>query len=443
MAVKVLDFILPNWADMIDASFKWERLHDACSCVIDCPHSTPKYDEQGDYFVARTQDIRTGCFDSRNAARVNQITYEERIKRCQPIKGDILYSREGTYFGDAALIEYDNICLGQRMVLLRPEVANYDPLYVVYWLNSIFMKRHLQGLRDGTVAERLNMSTIRSLPIARPSLKTQQAIAHILGTLDDKIELNRRMNETLEAMAQALFKSWFVNFDPVKAKMEGKQPEGMDAETAALFPDKLVESELGLIPEGWEVLPLSKTIKLIGGGTPKKSVPEYWGGDIPWFSIKDMPNGSDVFITETDLLITDKGLKKSSAKLLPVGTTIISARGTVGKLGIVHKPMAMNQSCYGVVGTDVYGPYFNYYNLNSAVQTLMNNTHGAVFDTITRKTFDTYSWAFPNASLASSYEEIVEPIMQRIAQNVELNSELQQARDTLLPKLISGELEVQ
>lgn len=289
----------------------------------------------------------------------------------------------------------------------------------------------------------LNTSILSSLPFVLPPLETQKAIAHILGTLDDKIELNRRMNETLEAMAQALFKSWFVGFDPVKAKMEGRQPEGMDAETAALFPDKLVESELGLIPEGWEILPLSKTIKLIGGGTPKKSVSEYWGGAIPWFSIKDMPNGSDVFIAETELSITERGLTESSTKLLSIGTTIISARGTVGKLGIVHKPMAMNQSCYGVVGAKGYGPYFNYYNLNSAVQTLMNNTHGAVFDTITTKTFDTYSWAFPNASLASCYEGIVEPMMQRIAQNVELNSELQQARDTLLPKLISGEISVE
>lgn len=242
-------------------------------------------------------------------------------------------------------------------------------------------------------------------------------------------------------MAQAIFKSWFVDFDPVKAKMNGEQPEGMDAATASLFPEKLVESELGLIPEGWKVSSLSELIKLTGGGTPKRSEETYWNGDIPWFSVKDVPSGSNVFVVDTDEKITELGLNKSSTKLLPKGTTIITARGTVGKLALVGTDMCMNQSCYGIRGKEV-GDYYNYFNLKEAVSTLQRNTHGAVFDTITTKTFDTYSMAFSGAELANEFDVLVAPLLKKIEANVRQNIELATLRDTLLPKLLSGEIEL-
>src|SRR5690606_14144463 len=134
------------------------------------------------------------------------------------------------------------------------------------------------------------------------------------------------------------------------------------AETAALFPSAMVDSELGEIPEGWAVRALSDLINIIGGGTPNRSIAEYWNGDIPWYSIKDLPNASDIFVIDTDERITELGLKKSSTKLLPENTTIITARGTVGKLALIDKPMCMNQSCYGITGADGIGPLYNYFN---------------------------------------------------------------------------------
>src|SRR5690606_5493274 len=165
----------------------------------------------------------------------------------------------------------------------------------------------LQSLLSGSAQPQLPIRDIKRLRIHLPPLSEQREIARILGSLDDKIELNRRMNETLEATARAIFKSWFVDFDPVRAKAEGRQPEGMDAETAALFPDSFEESELGLIPKGWRVGRLSETIQIIGGGTPKTSVQEYWDGDIFWFSVKDIPADSDVFVIETERRITQAG----------------------------------------------------------------------------------------------------------------------------------------
>lgn len=317
------------------------------------------------------------------------------------------------------------------------DFKGHDPRYIYYLMRSIdFTKFNV-----GSGVPTLNRNHLSSLLVNEIGIDREKTIAKLLGDLDDKIALNTQTNQTLEEMAQAIFKSWFVDFDPVKAKMNGEQPEGMDAATASLFPEKLVESELGLIPEGWKVSSLSELIKLTGGGTPKRSEETYWNGDIPWFSVKDVPSGSNVFVVDTDEKITELGLNKSSTKLLPKGTTIITARGTVGKLALVGTDMCMNQSCYGIRGKEV-GDYYNYFNLKEAVSTLQRNTHGAVFDTITTKTFDTYSLAFGGVELANRFDDVIAPLLQKIESNVRQNIELSALRDTLLPKLLSGEVEL-
>jgi type I restriction enzyme S subunit len=177
----------------------WSRLDDVSEGVFDCPHSTPKLTNAGP-FVVRTQDIISGVFRADQAGRVSEETYAERIARVTPSRGDLLYSREGTYFGIAAEVPAKTrVCLGQRMVLIRPDKRRLDFSFLRHWLNSPIMAAHIHGYRDGSVAERLNLPTIRALPIVIPPLAEQKAIAAVLGALDDKIELNRRMNATLEA----------------------------------------------------------------------------------------------------------------------------------------------------------------------------------------------------------------------------------------------------
>ena len=292
-------------------------------------------------------------------------------------------------------------------------------------------------------------------------------------SLSEKIEKNKEINQTLEQMAQALFKSWFVDFEPVKTKIAvleagGSQEDatlaamtaisGKDADalvvfereqpeqyaelkaTAELFPSAMQESELGEIPEGWELSSLSEKIKLIGGGTPKRSEPEFWNGDICWYSVKDAPADSDVFVIDTTEKITKKGLDKSSAKLLPIGTTIISARGTVGKLALTATEMAMNQSCYGISGGEFSGPLLTYLKVKQCVDVLKRNTHGAVFDTITTSTFDTVVTLTASKIVNHRFEKIVTPLFNDIENNLRTNASLTQLRDTLLPKLLSGEI---
>jgi restriction endonuclease S subunit len=190
------------------------------------------------------------------------------------------------------------------------------------------------------------------------------------------------------------------------------------------------------------VQPFSDTIEIIGGGTPRTSVAEYWNGDIPWFSVVDAPTGSDVWVVDTGKKITGEGVEKSSTRVLPVGTTIISARGTVGRVALVGVPMAMNQSCYGIIGkAGAYG-FFTYFAARELVISLQQHAHGSVFDTITRDTLAGVSVALPPTALIEAFEDTVRATLERLRSALIQSSTLTALRDTLPPKLISGELRV-
>ena len=199
---------------------------------------------------------------------------------------------------------------------------------------------------------------------------------------------------------------------------------------------------MGWIPKEWEVTPLAALIKLTGGGTPKTSVEEYWNGNIPWFSVVDAPLQSDVFVIDTEKHVTSLGVEKSSTKILPVGTTIISARGTVGKCAMVSRPMAMNQSCYGVLGNEGISNIFVYYSVFLSVSELQSKGHGSVFNTITGDTFKSINVAFSGGHLTREFDNLVSPYFEKILANSLQARTLSKLRDTLLPKLMSGELRI-
>ncbi|VUZ26964.1 Uncharacterised protein [uncultured Comamonas sp.] len=446
---------------------KTESLVSMCEAIVDCPHSTPAWTDAG-YVVLRNQNIKGGRLDLSVPSFTDEEHFKQRIRRMAPRPGDIVITREAPMGEVCKVPDGLTCCLGQRQVLLRPK-ADVDADYLLYALQSPFIQNQIRWNEGtGSTVSNIRIPILEKIEIPRHD-QAETSIAKVLGSLDAKIEFNRRINQTLEAMAQAIFKSWFVDFDPVKAKIaaieqgedplraamraiSGKTDAELDqmprehhaqlAATAALFSDAMQESELGEIPKGWETAPLSKMIRLIGGGTPKRSESNYWGGTVPWFSVKDVPNDGDVWVIDTDEKITELGLQKSSTKLLHKGTTIISARGTVGKLAMVGQEMAMNQSCYGVVGMGGIGDFFNYFNLKFAVETLKRNTHGAVFDTITQATFETVTCVKPENSVMKQFDETVEPLLKSIRSNVFQSRELADLRDALLPKLLSGELSV-
>jgi type I restriction enzyme S subunit len=352
------------------------------------------------------------------------------------VKGPgVILGRKGTV-GSVFFVEEDY--WPHDTTLWIKDFKNNDRRFVYYFF--VYFANRLTGLDVGTSNPTLNRNHVHPIPVYWPSYDDQCEISKILSTLDEKIEFNRRVNSTLEQIAQALFKSWFVDFDPVKAKAEGNTLEGIDAETASLFPSAFEEREIETIPKGWNFVSLDQLFDLIGGGTPKTTNPDFWNGDIAWFSVVDTPTESDVFVIDTQKKITQLGLNSSSTRMLRKGVTIISARGTVGKLAVVATPMAMNQSCYALDGK--YGDFFTYYSTNQAVATLKQNTHGAVFDTITRDTFKTVKAVLPTPSLCQAFEDSVSPLMRQIETNLRQSRLLSEIRDSLLPKLISGQIRI-
>ncbi len=425
----------------------WREISLGSSCSKIGSGATPRGGKEsylgGGTALIRSQNIYNDGFirdglvfiDDKQADDLGNVIVEE---------GDVLLNITGDSVARCCQVAADVLParVNQHVAIIRPKPGTLDAKFLRYVLVSPLMQEHLLALASaGATRNALTKAMIESLSISAPHLLEQRAIAHILGTLDDKIELNRRMNATLEAVARALFKDWFVDFGPVRAKMEGHEPY-LPREVWDLFPDRLVESELGEIPEGWETQSLSALLVIIGGGTPKTSVTEYWDGDIPWFSVVDTPATGDVFIIATEKSITEQGLAGSSARLIPKGTAIISARGTVGNLAIAGREMTFNQSCYGLRGAEGVGDYFVYLTAQQMVDQLKSMAHGSVFSTITRQTFEAIQRPVPPAAILRAFERSVAAWFEAILSNVEESRTLAQLRDTLLSKLISGELRV-
>ncbi len=321
--------------------------------------------------------------------------------------------------------------------LILKEDANSEFFYYLLKNNVDY----IQGMSSGSTFAEISGSQIKALEFKIPPLDVQKRIAGILGALDDKIEVLRAQNKTLEKMAQAVFQSWFVDFDIVRAKAAGLAAADVckkyhiTPDIYDLFPSAFSADNL---PLGWEKIPFSETMNIISGGTPKTTEPTFWNGEIPWYSVVDAP--ASVYVLDTEKHITQQGLEKSPCSLLEKDTVIISARGTVGKLAVVGKQMAMNQSCYGL---KFDFPYYGYLMTKQMLIGLKQNVHGAVFDTITKDTFKTVQTVNVSKNLKEAFTNIVSSFFKKIFENSKQIHTLEQTRDTLLPQLICGKLDVE
>ena len=215
---------------------------------------------------------------------------------------------------------------------------------------------------------------------------------------------------------------------------------GLPTELYDLFPDRLAQTNTGDVPQGWKLGALTDMVVLLSGGTPKTSITEYWNGNIPWYTAKDAPSLSDVFVVDAERRISQAGIDNSSTQILPAGTTVITARGTVGRLACLGIPMAMNQTCYGIRGMDGYPDFFTYWNVRMAITELQARTHGTIFDTITRQTFRLVNVVIPPLVLATAFETEVAAFMSPILANLQASRNLAALRDLLLPNLMSSGL---
>ncbi len=262
-------------------------------------------------------------------------------------------------------------------------------------------------------------------------------------TLDDKIEFNRRMNETLEGMARGLFKSWFVDFDPVRAKRDGHAVPGLDAATAALFPDGFQHVDRELVPRGWKIRPIGDLVKAVGGGTPSTKEASFWeNGTHCWATPRDLSKLQSPILLDTERKITDIGLAKISSGILPAGTLLLSSRAPVGYLALAQMPVAVNQGFIAMVCGEALSAYFV---LNWCCQNMdevERRASGTTFQEISKANFRPIPVVLPPRSLLQAFTAIVRPLYQRLAVNLRTSGKLAALRDTLLPKLLSGEIRV-
>jgi type I restriction enzyme S subunit len=449
------------------SEYKKASLRELGVDLIDCDHKTPKAVEKGIPYIGIPQMDNGRINFNANPRLISEDDFVKWTRKANPTYGDVILSRRCNSGETVYVPKHQRFALGQNLVLLRPKGERIFPEYLRYVVKSKeWWDEVAKYLNPGAIFESLKCADIPKFMISEPPIESQKKIVEILSSIENRIELNHQTNQTLEKMAQALFKSWFVDFDPVidnalaagnpipdelQERAELRQRVIAERTTnpklkplpdniQQLFPSEFEESELGWIPKGWEITSFESLISLIGGGTPKTTIDDYWGGDIPWFSVVDAPNDSDVFVIDTEKHVTQLGVDKSSTKILREGTTIISARGTVGKCALVGSLMAMNQSCYGIVGKFENHDEYIYFLTRYQVSDLQKRGHGSVFNTITRETFKSISLAKSSDLLTQKFSEMVRPYLTKILSNNKQNIELTKLRDVLLPKLISGEL---
>ena len=321
----------------------------------------------------------------------------------------------------------------------RPDVTeNGFSYYLTQW--ELFREYAIGQMTGTSGRQRVPVDSLDHITVPLPPLSEQRAIAHILGTLDDKIELNRRMNETLEEMARALFKSWFVDFDPVRAKIKGRDT-GLPRHIADLFPDRFADSELGEIPQGWIVSRIGDEVDAMGGGTPNTKEHAYWtDGTHSWATPKDLSNLSSPVLLETSRKITDAGVKRISSGILPIGTVLLSSRAPIGYLAIAEIPIAVNQGFIAMVCKKKLPNQFILYWCYNNLDYIKGISGGSTFSEISKKIFRPIPVIVPSKDILMSYEDIAETIHDRIVANLKESISLAQIRDFLLPKLISGDI---
>ncbi len=413
--------------------------------------------------IVRVNNFTKNGLDLSSVLRVSQ-EIEGKFLRTRLRGGEVLLTLVGS-IGQSVVVpeELFGWNVARAVAVIRP-YQEVGAAWINICLGSQSTADFIDARANTTVQKTLNIQDVRQIEIPIPPTHVKDFITQAIGSLDDKIELNRQMNATLEAMAQALFQSWFVDFDPVidkalaagnpipeplqqRAHLRrelGEKRKPLPADVARHFPDRFVfTEELGWVPEGWEVVPIKELcLSVQNGATPKRMVSEYWdNGIINWFKTGEL---TDSILLNSEERISAVGLAKSSCKLWPIGTVLIAiyAAPTVGRLGILTEESCSNQACTGLVPKAKVGPYFIFRALLNAREWLNTVAVGAAQQNISKAVVEGVPTVRVCNALYSAFNELVGPFSKQIEAKAKESVALSSLRDTLLPKLLSGELRV-
>lgn len=384
-------------------------IKELCSVVVDCPHSTPTWTAEGK-IVVRNNNIKNGRIDFSSPSYTDDEHYQQRIKRATPQGGDIIITREAP-MGEVGMIPEGIVCcLGQRMVLLRANPDICDNYYLLYSLQSRYVQHQISWSEGtGTTVSNLRIPHLEQLKIPYLPLSKQRQVSSVLRCLEEKIKHNRVINDNLEQQARAYFQELFVgNSDPA-----------------------------------WTLGTVSDLGAVVGGSTPSKSKPEYYTEDgIAWITPKDLSINKAKFISHGENDITELGLKNSSASIMPEGTVLFSSRAPIGYIAIASGEVTTNQGFKSVVPKPEIGTAYVYYFLKHNLPVIEGMASGSTFKEVSGSTMKNVPAVIPDTETLACFDDFCAPIFaqQRILE--EQNQSLAALRDSLLPKLMSGELDV-
>ena len=424
--------------------------------------------------MASVKDLTRFGVDLSAARRISLEDFERLVKQgCQPLVGDVLIAKDG----NSALETVCNVkqplnaVLLSSVAILRPNLNILDSDFLKYYLSSKEVIEYFKSnFISGAAIPRVVLRDFRKAQIRLPELKIQRKISKILSDLDEKIHLNNQINQTLESIAQAIFKSWFIDFEPVRAKIAAKQ-EGNDPElaamcaisgkseaeleqiakedfaelqaTAALFPDELVESELGEVPKGWVVSIVGEQVQTVGGGTPSTKNADFWDNGIHhWTTPKDLSNLTDKILLNTERKITDIGLKKISSGLLPKNTVLMSSRAPVGYLALAKIEVAINQGYIAILPNTKYSAEYLIHWCKANMAEIKGRASGTTFQEISKRNFREINFIRPDEKVIAVYTRTAKTLYDEITLKAKEKQSLINLRDTLLPKLLLGEVEI-
>jgi type I restriction enzyme, S subunit len=374
----------------------------------------------------------------------------DEVQRFRAHVGDLLFSRtsmmsDGAGKCSLVVAHEDPFVFDGNILCGTPDTNTVDPAFIYFYFKSPEGKQSIAEIIAGTQARSLSGSNLADVNVFCPPLPEQRAIAHILGTLDDKIELNRRMIETLDAMARALFKSWFVDFDPVRAKAEGGDPD-LPKPLAGLFPARLVDSELGEIPEGWEISLAGDLFDVAIGKTPPRKEHQWFSTDpqdIPWMSIRDLGQAG-VFISEVSEYLTANAVERFRVRRIPDGTVVLSFKLTVGRVAITDGEMLSNEAIAHFVprSTTFLSAAYLYCYLREFDYNSLGST-SSIATAVNSDSVRAIPVLVPCAEVHKAFLSAALPAFFRLRALQRECRTLAALRETLLPKLISGEVRIE
>ena len=417
---------------MFDFPDEWQlrSIEDSMKAIIDYRGKTPRKTLSGIPLMT-AKIVKDGRIITPNEFIAIE-GYDSWMNRGLPEPGDILMTTEAP-LGEIAQLDSRKVALGQRLITLRGKPELLNNTYLKFAMQAAFVQNQLKARSTGTTVLGISQRELRKVEIPLPPLFEQRRIAHILGTLDEKIELNRQMNETLEATARAIYKSWFIDFDPVKAKVEGCKPACMDTETVALFPSAFQDSSLGKIPQGWKVTTIDETFNLTMGQSPPGSTYNEDGEGMPFYQ------GSKDFSFRYPARRVYCSAPKRFAKK---GDTLVSVRAPVGDINMVEEKCSIGRGVAAIRHKSGSRSY-TYYTMQSLQEVFSRyEAEGTVFGAINKTDFQTLSQLRPSDEIIEAFERLIYPLDQSIENNENESHTLTKIRDTLLPRLLSGEIRV-